>query len=78
LVGNKLLVFNIEVAITFCKKKFLQKLDQRCGVIEEKDAENFIKRLKELSNNIKNHIDLFKYLGLGDRYNDYDIIFELF
>ncbi|KRX00779.1 Ubiquitin-conjugating enzyme/RWD-like protein [Pseudocohnilembus persalinus] len=63
-VSNNILLFNVGVQKYLGTEEFQKSLEERYSFIKQQDAENFLKELKFNAKNIKNHIDLQKYVGL--------------
>ena len=59
-IGNKLLLITFIAKKTIEKKEFMEQLENNYGVYL--DVDNFIKKMKNKLNEIKNYKQLFEYL----------------
>ena len=73
-IGNKLLLITFIAKKTIEKKEFMEQLENNYGVYL--DVDNFIKKMKNKLNEIKNYKQLFEYLesDFGKNKNNLEII----
>jgi len=77
-VSNNLLIFTFMASKRFINGDFMQKLSTNYGVINEKDAENFLNEITDLRSKIDSYDKMLEYIGLPELINMEDICANFF
>lgn len=78
-IGHNLLVFTIEASKYLTNRLFLKRIARESfSLISEAFAGHFVSYTRKVRSLIKNHKDFLQYLGLGNKYDTFEKVHEVF